>query len=144
MIVDVFCFTEVWMKKLTCTIVWRAQPVSFTKMCTSMFFIHTSMKRNKSFVSSYNLISNHFQAKLKGKQLWNKAKFKLARKRKNKLTNGQGGMIILKFELPSLKETHMSKYRLLKLFSFVFYCCLFYSFFIFDSNATVVTLFTMT
>ena len=42
------------------------------------FFIHTSTKRKKSTVSSYNLISNHFHAKLQGKQL----------------TNGHGGMII--------------------------------------------------
>ena len=48
------------------------------------------MKQKKSIVNSYNLISNHFQ----GKQLWNKVKFKLIRKRKNKLTNGRGGMII--------------------------------------------------
>ena len=33
------------------------------------FFIHTSMKRKNSTVISYNLISNHFHAKLKGKQL---------------------------------------------------------------------------
>ena len=50
-----------------------------TKMCTSFFFI---------------LISNNFHAKLKGKQLRNKEKFKFIRKRKNKLTNGHGGMII--------------------------------------------------
>ena len=47
-------------------------------------------------------------------------------------------------ELPSLKESEMSKYRIFKLFSFVFYRCPFYAFFIFDSNATNVTLFTMT
>ena len=41
-----------------------------------------------------NLILNHFHAKLKGKQLWNQAKFKLIRKRKNELTNGHGRMII--------------------------------------------------
>ena len=58
------------------------------------FFIHTSTKRKKSTVNSYNLISNHFHAKLKGKQLRNEAKFKFIRKRKNKLTNGHGGMII--------------------------------------------------
>ena len=56
--------------------------------------MHILVWRAKSTVSSYNLISNHFHAKLKGKQLWNKVKFKLIRKRKNKYTNGQGGMII--------------------------------------------------
>ena len=66
-----------------------------TKICMSFFFIHTSMKWKKSTVNSSNLISNHFHAKFQGKQLWNKVKFKLNRKRKNKLTNnGQGGMII--------------------------------------------------
>ena len=59
------------------------------------FLIHTSTKRKKSTVNSDNLISkNHFHAKLKGKQLRNEAKFKFIRKRKNKLTNGHGGMII--------------------------------------------------
>ena len=48
------------------------------------------------------------------------------------------------FELPSLKESEMSKYRFFKLFSFVFYHYRFYTFFIFDSNATDVALFTMT
>ena len=52
------------------------------------------MKQKQSTVSSYNLISNHFHAKLQEKQLWNKAKFKLIRKCKNKLTNSHGGMII--------------------------------------------------
>ena len=47
-------------------------------------------------------------------------------------------------ELPSLEESEMSKYRLFKLFSFVFYHCRFYAFFIFDSNANDVTLFTIT
>ena len=47
-------------------------------------------------------------------------------------------------ELPSLKEYEMSKYMLFKLFSFFFYQCRFYAFFIFDSNATHVTLFTIT
>ena len=47
-------------------------------------------------------------------------------------------------ELPSLKESEMSKYRLFKLFTFVFYHCRIYAFFIFDPNATDVTLFTMT
>ena len=47
-------------------------------------------------------------------------------------------------ELPSLKESELSKYMLFKLFSFVFYHCRFYAFFIFDSNATDATMFTMT
>ena len=65
-----------------------------TKMCTSVFFIHTSAKQKISTVNSNNVISNHFHAKPKGKQLRNEAKFKFTRKRKNKLTNGHGGMII--------------------------------------------------
>ena len=48
----------------------------------------------ESNVNSYNLISSHFHTKLKGKQLRNEAKFKFIRKRKNKLTNSHGGMII--------------------------------------------------
>ena len=58
------------------------------------FFIHTSTKQKKSTVNSYNLISNYFHAKLKGKQLRNEEKFKFNRKRKNKLTNSHGGMNI--------------------------------------------------
>ena len=58
------------------------------------FFIHTSRKRKKSTVNSYNLILYHFHTKSKGKQPYNKTKFKLNRKRKNKLTNGHGGVII--------------------------------------------------
>ena len=46
-------------------------------------------------------------------------------------------------ELPSLKESEMSKYRLFQLFAFFFYYCRFYAFFIFDSDATDVMLFTM-
>ena len=52
------------------------------------------MKRNKSTVNSYSLISYHFHAKSKGKQLWNKTKFKLIWKHKNKLNNSHGRMII--------------------------------------------------
>ena len=78
------------MKKLMCA--------RHTKMCTLFLFCfcfaHTSMKRRKSTINSYNLISNHFHAKRNGKQLCNKAKFKLIQMRKNKLTNGQGEMII--------------------------------------------------
>ena len=66
--------------------------------CTSYggrsFFIHTSRKRKKSIVVSYNLISYHFHAKSKGKQPLNKTIFKLNRRRKNKLTNGHGEVII--------------------------------------------------
>ena len=42
---------------------------------------------------------------------------------------------LLNSELPSLEESEMSKYRLFKLFSFVFYHCGFYVFFILDVNA---------
>ena len=49
---------------------------------------------NEKTVNSYNLISYHFHTKSKGKQPLNKTKFKLNRKRKNKLTNGHGGVII--------------------------------------------------
>ena len=90
------------MKKPTCTLYGGRS--RNTKTCMSDFsFIHTSTKRKKTkqnqkkkktSVNSYNLISNHFHANLKGKQLWNEAKFKFLRKRKNKLTNGHGGMII--------------------------------------------------
>ena len=48
----------------------------------------------KSTVVSYNLISYHFHTKFKDKQPENKTNFKLNRKRKNKLTNGHGGVII--------------------------------------------------
>ena len=47
-------------------------------------------------------------------------------------------------KLQSLKDSEMSKYRFFKPFAFVFYHCRFYAFFIFDSNATDVMLFTMT
>ena len=58
-------------------------------------FFHSYLNNTKkSTVNSYNLISNHFHIKLKEKQLRNAAKFKFIRKRKNKLTNGHGGMII--------------------------------------------------
>ena len=55
--------------------------------CARRFF-HSYLieTKKKSTVNSYNLISNHFHAKLMGKQLRNEAKFKL----KNKLTNGHG------------------------------------------------------
>ena len=100
-------------------IVWRV--ARHTKMCTSVIFIHTSTKRKKSTVNSYNLISNHFYAKLKGNQLRNEAKFKFIRKRKNKPTNGHGGWLFSS-ELPSLKESEMSKYRHFKLLSWPFLC----------------------
>ena len=58
------------------------------------FFIYTSRKRKKSTVNSYNLISYHFHTKSKGKQQYSKTEFKLNRKRKNKLTNDHGGVII--------------------------------------------------
>ena len=52
------------------------------------------MKRKNSTVSSYNFISYYFHAKAKGKQLWNKTKFKLIGQGKNKFANDHGGMII--------------------------------------------------
>ena len=117
-------------------IVWRAVHVGF--------FIHTSIKRKKINCQFFYIIEFQiiFMQTLREKQLWNKAKFKLIRKRKNKLTNGQGGTWLFNSELPSLKESEMSKYRLFKLFSFAFFHCRFHAFFIFDSNATDVTLFT--
>ena len=78
----------------------------------------------------------------KGKQLWNKAKFKLIRKRKNKLTNGQGEMIIQLWA--AIFERIRNVQINVEPFSFVFYLCHFYAFFIFDSTATDITLFTMT
>ena len=59
-----------------------------------VFFIHTSRKRIKSTVSSYKLISYHFHTTSKGNQPWSKTKFKLNRKCKNNLINGNGGVII--------------------------------------------------
>ena len=52
--------------------------------------------------------------------------------------------LLFNSELPSLKKSEMPKYRLFELFSFVFYPCCLYAFFIFDSNASDATLFTMT
>ena len=70
--------------------------VSHTKICTSVFFhSYLNETKKKSTVSPYNLISNHFHAKLNEKQLRNEGKFKFIRKRKNKLTNGQGGIFTL-------------------------------------------------
>ena len=66
----------------------------YTKMCTSVFSFIPQGNEKKSIVSSYNLISYHFHTKFKGKQSQNKTNFKLNRKRKNKLTNDQGGVII--------------------------------------------------
>ena len=40
---------------------------------SSGFLSYLNDTRNKSTVNSYNLISNHFHAKLEGKQSWNKA-----------------------------------------------------------------------
>ena len=72
-------------------IVWRAPAML---KCARRFYHSYLNETKKSSVSSYNLISNHFHAKLQGKQLRNEAKFKFIRKLKNKLTNGHGGMII--------------------------------------------------
>ena len=60
-------------------------------------------------------------------KLMNEAKFKLIRKRKNKLTNVMAEWLF-NSELPALKESEISKYRLFKMFSFVFYHCLFMRF----------------
>ena len=138
-------FIEVWMKKPTCTL--YGGHAHHSKMCMSVFSFKPQRNEKKSTVGSYNLISNHFHAKLNGKQLRNEAKFKLSESARinlaSKLTNGHGGMIIT----PSChvsKESKMSRYRLFKLFSFVYCHCCFYAFFIFDSNATDATLFIMT
>ena len=84
-----------------------------------------------------------FVQKLNGKQLQNEAKFKFIRKRKNKFTNGHGGMII---QLPAAIFERIQNVQI-QAFQTVFICLLslpFYAFFIFDSNATYVTLFTIT
>ena len=87
------------MKKPTCTLM--AGLALHTKMCTSVFsFIPTPaiqcapQGNEKNKLSIHNLISYHFHTKSKGKQPSNKTKFKLKGKRKNKLTNGHGGVII--------------------------------------------------
>ena len=54
-------------------------------------FVYIRGKNDNIF---YQNLSDTSTRTFKGKQLWNKAKFKLIRKRKNKLTNGQCGMII--------------------------------------------------
>ena len=54
------------MKKLTCTLYGGSPPNE--NVHVSFFFIHTSRKRKKSTVNSYNLISYHFHTKSKGKQ----------------------------------------------------------------------------
>ena len=73
---------------------FRMAGVARHTMCTSVVLFIPQGKRKKSTVSSYNLISCYIHTKSKGKQPWNKTKFKLNRKRKNKLTNGHGGVII--------------------------------------------------
>ena len=102
-------------------IVWRAY-----ETITSLKWNDYLNETNKSTVNYYNLILNHFHAKRKGKQLWNKTKFKLIQKRKNELTNAHGGMIIQFWA--ALKESEMSKYRLFKLFSFVYIIAIFMHF----------------
>ena len=52
------------MKKPTCTL---SGGTPYENVLVG-FFIHTSKKRNKSTVNSYNLISYHFHTKSKGKQ----------------------------------------------------------------------------
>ena len=51
---------------------------------------------------------------------------------------------LFNFDLPSLKEFEMSKYRLFDLFSFLFYELCFHVFFFFDSKDTDVMLFALT
>ena len=48
----------------------------------------------KSPVSSYNLISNHFHENFREKSFKMKRNLDSSEKHKNKLTNGNGGMII--------------------------------------------------
>ena len=57
------------------------------------FSIHTSIKRNKSTVDSFNLISNHSYTNLRENMFEIKRNSNWPKKRKNKLTNGQGGTI---------------------------------------------------
>ena len=71
-----FHFLEVWMKKTT---------------CTSFFLFVPQGNENKSTFNSYNLISYHFHRKPREN---NHKKIKLNRKRKNKLTDDHGGVII--------------------------------------------------
>ena len=57
------------------------------------FSIHTSIKRNKSTVDYFNLISNHSYTNLRENMFEIKRNSNWPKKRKNKLTNGQGGTI---------------------------------------------------
>ena len=63
------------------------------KCARRCFSFIPQLNEKKSTVNSYNLISYHFQTNFKEKQPLNKTKFKLNRKRKNKRTNGHGGVI---------------------------------------------------
>ena len=72
---------------------WGKNEKNILKWACHFFYSYLN-ETKKSTANSYNLISCYFLAKSKGKQLWNKTKFKLIPKLKNKLTNGHGGMII--------------------------------------------------
>ena len=54
------------MKKLACTL-YGGRSTPYKNVHVS-FFIHTSRKRKKSTVNSYNLISYHFHTKSEEKQ----------------------------------------------------------------------------
>ena len=69
--------------------------------------------------------------------------FKLNRKRKNKLTNGHGGVII-QLQAATSERIRNAKIKTVKTVSFIFCQRYFHAFFIFDSSVVVVTLFTMT
>ena len=55
------------MKKPTYTLYGGLRP-PYENVHVVFFFIHTSRKRKKPTVNSYNLISYHFHTKPKGKQ----------------------------------------------------------------------------
>ena len=103
-----------------------------TKMCMSFFFHSYLNETKKSTVNSYDLIPNHFQAKLKGKQLWNKANFNCSGSARINLPTVKVEWLLIIELRAAISE--MSKYRLFKPFSFVFYHCCFYAFVIFDST----------
>ena len=81
------------MTKPTCTL-YGGRIVKCACCCFFCFFSFITKRKKKSTANSYDLISNRFLAKIKGNQILNEAKFKLIWRRKNKLTNGHGGMII--------------------------------------------------
>ena len=72
-----------------------------------------------------------------------KTKIKLIRKCKNKRTNNNGGLII-HLRIATFERIRNIQIQALQSFSLLFYQWRLHAFFIFDSNATDVTLFTMT